>query len=257
MPGFYGTVARFYDAEHLDKTDDLQLFCQLAGDYGGPILDVGCGTGRVMFHLAQEGHDVHGIDNERAMLDYARQKAQAMSHLNDRLTFHYGDVLRYDLEARFKLVLLPYNALMHFHEQDVQLALLHRLREWIDDDGLLVLDLPNAGETFATEDSDSVILERTFIEPETGHLVMQQSVSQLDRVTQMLQVTWIYDEITGDGTVRRTYAPHRLRYFFYPELRLLLLHTGFEVQAVYGDTDRNPFEDGCERMIVLARPVEE
>ncbi len=45
------------------------------------------------------------------------------------------------------------------------------------------------------------------------------------------------------------------RYFFYPELRLLLAQTGFAVEAVYGDTEQGPFEDGCERMIVHARPV--
>ncbi|PJF40401.1 MAG: class I SAM-dependent methyltransferase, partial [Chloroflexi bacterium] len=63
MSGFYNTVARFYDAENQDKTEDLLFYSELADEYGGPILDVGCGTGRVMLHLAQEGHTIHGIDN--------------------------------------------------------------------------------------------------------------------------------------------------------------------------------------------------
>lgn len=254
MPGFYATIARFYDAENADRTDDLALYSELAARYGEPILDVGCGTGRVMLHLAQEGYRVYGIDSEYAMLERAKLKLDALPHVRDKLTFYHGDALTYELDERFKLTLVPYNGLMHFHNQDTQLALLRRLRQWTQLDGLLVLDLPNAGETFATQDTEALTLERTFIEPETGHLVLQQAVSVLDRVEQLMRVTWIYDEITGDGAIKRTVAPVIFRYFFYPEIRLLLSQTGFEVQDVYGDVDGSPFVDGCPRMVVLARP---
>ena len=255
MTPFYATVARFYDAENRDKTDDLALYSQLAAEYGDPIIDIGCGTGRVMFHLAEAGYEIHGIDNEGAMLDRARQRLAEKSHLQDKLTFYQGDVLQYDIPHRFKLVLVPYNGLMHFHEQDTQIALLCRLRALTDEGGLLVIDLPNAGEAFATEDSDALTLERTFVDPETGHLILLQSTNYIDRITQMMRVTWLYDEVTADGTVKRTYVPHLLRYYFYPELCLLLGQTGFTVETVYGHPDGSPFEDGCERMIVLARPV--
>lgn len=252
MSGFYATIARYYDAEHTDKTDDLVLYSQLAEEYGEPILDIGCGTGRVMFHLAQEGYHIYGIDNEAAMLERARIKLNAFPHVRDRLTFIQADVLHYNMEQRFRLVLLSYNSLMHFHGQEEQLALLRKLRQWMADDGLLVIDLPNTGETFATQDSDAMTLERTFIDPDSGHMVMQQAVSYLDRVQQLMQVTWFYDEINEDGLVMRTVAPVVFRYFFYPEMKLLLQQSGFAVDAVYGDTEMEPFEDGCERMVIFA-----
>ncbi|MCB9453543.1 MAG: class I SAM-dependent methyltransferase [Anaerolineaceae bacterium] len=255
MPGFYSTIARYYDAEHTDKIDDLLFYDELAGEYGDPILEIGCGTGRVMFHLGQAGYTVHGIDNEASMLERAHRRLDSLPHLKNQLTLHQGDVFTYSLEGKYKLTLLTYNALMHFHEQEAQLALLKRMRQWTADDGLLVIDLPNAGETFASQDNDAITLERTFIEPENGHLVMQQAVSYLDRVEQLMRVTWIYDEVTGDGVVKRTVAPVVFRYFFYPEVQLLLKSSGFEVVEVYGDTERGPFEDGCERMIILAKPV--
>jgi SAM-dependent methyltransferase len=255
MAGFYATIARYYDAEHTDKTDDLVMYSRLIERYGGPVLDIGCGTGRVMFHMAQEGCESHGIDSEEAMLDRARLKLDMFPHLRGKLRFYQGDVLTMDLEQSYKMVLLSYNSLMHFHEQEEQIALLKRLRGWVADDGLLVIDLPNAGETFSSHDGDNLTLERTFLEAESGHLVMQQATSYLDRVTQLMQVNWIYDEIDGEGVVHRTVAPVVFRYFLYPEVQLMLQLTGFKVEAVYGDTEESPFEDGCERMIVYARPV--
>lgn len=256
MRGFYAAIARFYDAENADKDDDIDLYIDLAGDYGGPLLDVGCGTGRVMFPLAQAGYTVHGIDSEQAMLQRAQQRLEAMPHLRDKLYLHHGDARTFDaMPTQFRLTLVPYNGLMHFHDQEAQLAVLRRLRAWTLDDGLLVLDLPNAAEMFGAPDSEALTLERIFLEPETGHQVMQQSVSVLDRTEQLLRVTWIYDEITGTGTVKRTVAPLMLYYFFRNELQLLLRAAGFEVDQVYGDTAYGPFEDGCERMVVFARPV--
>lgn len=255
MPGFYQTIARYYDAENTDKTDDLPLYLELAKEYGSPIIDIGCGTGRVMIPLAQQGNEVHGIDSEKAMLEIAEERMTGSDMLQQNMRLHHGDALDYPLDQKFKLTLVPYNGLMHFHTQEKQLALLRRLRQWTLDDGLMVLDLPNAGEVFATQETDSLMLERSFLEPETGHMVMQQSHSVLDRVTQLLHVTWIYDEITADGTVKRTVAPLVLYYYFFSELRLLLSQAGFQVKAVYGDTEYGPYEDGCERMVVFAEPV--
>lgn len=252
---FYKTIARFYDAENSDKIDDIQLYAELAEEYGGPIIDIGCGTGRVMMPLARAGYEVHGIDNEKAMLDRAETYRTQLKLDPKNMILHYGDVLTYQLDKKFPLVLVPYNGMMHFHSQEAQLAVLQKLREWVDDDGLVVLDLPNAGEVFASQDTAAMTLERTFLEPETGHIVMQQSVSFLDRVSQLFKVTWIYDEITSDGTVKRTFAPLMLYYYFYSEMRLLLEKAGFEVEAVYGDVDYAPFEDGCERMVIFAKPV--
>ncbi|HEX2620701.1 MAG TPA: class I SAM-dependent methyltransferase [Phototrophicaceae bacterium] len=253
MPGFYSTIARYYDAENTDKNDDIDFYLELAQEHGGPLLDVGCGTGRVMFPLAAAGYEIHGIDNEPAMLERAEDRLNTSADLRKYMKLHAGDVLTYDMPVKFKLTLVPYNGMMHFHDQETQLTVLRQLRKWTRDDGYIILDLPNAGDVFGSQDTEAVTLERTFLEPETGHMVMQQSVSYLDRVNQLMHVTWIYDEIKGDGTLKRTFAPLVLYYYFYSEIRLLLASTGFEVEDVYGDVGFGPYDDGCERMIVIAR----
>jgi SAM-dependent methyltransferase len=252
---FYDTIARFYDAENAEMVDDLELYSLLAEDSGGPVLDVGCGTGRVILHLAQEGLRVVGVDRSEAMLARGRRKLEVMPDLTPLVSFVQGDALDADLSCCFKLILVSYNGLMHFSEQADQLKALRHFRTLLDDDGLLVLDLPNAGEAFGTQDDGAIVLERTFTEPESGHLVMQQSVSTLDRVAQQLSITWIYDEIDGEGRVQRTLAPLLLRYIFSGEMDLLLAASGFRRVQTYGDYMGESFADGSPRMIVVARPA--
>lgn len=252
MSAFYTTVARFYDAENADKTDDLEMYSRLAAENEGEILDVGCGTGRVLLHLARQGRRVRGIDDDRAMLDRLEAKLKRAPQLRDQVSYVHGDILDHHWHQSFRLILLTYNALMHFHEQAEQIELLSRLRARLAGGGLLVIDLPNAGPAFAAEDSDSLTYERSFLDYETGHLIMLQSINFLDRAAQMLTVEWIYDEIDGSGAVKRLIAPHKLRYFFLPELQLLLERAGFIVRAVYGEPDGKPYDADSDRMIVHA-----
>ena len=252
MSAFYTSVARFYDAENSDKTDDLAMYSRLAAQSTGGILDVGCGTGRVLIYLAQSGYCAHGIENDRSMLDRLDRKLAVTPQLRERISYIYGDIVSHQWSREFGLILLTYNAMMHFHELKQQVSLLLNLRSCLAPEGMLVIDLPNAGLAFAAEDSDALNLERRFLEPETGHLIMLQSISYLDRARQILSVEWIYDEIDGDGVVRRMIAPHRLRYFFLPELRLLLERCGFALHSVQGDAGGSPYEADSERMIVYA-----
>ncbi len=249
---FYDTIARYYDAENEDMTDDLELYSALAERTGGPILDIGCGTGRVMLHLASEGYPVAGLDTSQAMLERGRRKLHNRIDLHDLVTFHHGDAINYPLPEHYPLILIPYNGLMHFRTSADQIALLRHLAGYLDDDGLLVIDLPNAGEMFATVDDGAVTLERSFVEPERGRLVMQQSVSALNRTEQLQYITWIYDEIGANNVVQRTVAPLTLRYVFPAELDLLLQVSGLRRVNRYGDYRQGPFEEGCPRLIVAA-----
>jgi SAM-dependent methyltransferase len=252
---FYSSIARFYDAENADKTDDIDFYLELSDEYPGAILEIGVGSGRVALPLAERGLVVDGIDNNKPMLERARARIAANPEVYTTLTLQEGDALAAAFpKSGYSMILLSYNMLMHFHQQEKQIALLTRLRDMIADGGILVIDLPNAGEPYAGTDSDAITLERTFIEPESGHMVMQQSVSALDRTTQFMRVLWIYDEITGDGALKRHTAPIVFRYYFPYEVQLLLRLAGFRLDQMLGDMDGSPFEDGCPRMIVLAIP---
>jgi len=249
---FYELVARYYDAENAHWTDDLPFYAEVAAETGGPILDVGSGTGRVLFYLARQGHHVWGFETSPQMLARARCRLEKLPALQDRVTMLEGDVLGVALEERFALITISYHTFMHLRTQEEQIAALRRCGEWLRPGGRLVIDLPDVGALFATPDDGSIVLERTFVDPESGRTVMQQSVSDLDRADQLMHITWIYDELDGDGVVRRLVAPLTLHYYFPAEMRLLLRLAGLREVAFYGDYDFGPFADGCPRMIVVA-----
>lgn len=248
---FYDSIARYYDAENQDFTADLVLYGELAEQYGGPILDVGSGAGRVNLYLAQAGYTTVGVDNSQEMLAIAHRKLQSLPHLAEQTTLIHSDIFQFQ-GGPYPFILLAYNALMHFADANLQLALVQHLSNLLTEDGVIVIDLPNAGEAYAAEDMGGIVLERTFIEPMSSNLVMQQSVSSLTRSTQILNVTWIYDEIFPDKTLKRTLEPLTLRYVFPTELTWLLRLAGLEILEQFGDYDQNPFDEGSERLIVIA-----
>ncbi len=249
---FYEKIARFYDAENAEFTDDLMLYSELAEETGDPILDVGCGTGRVMLHLAQEGYRVVGLDLSQEMLARGQRKLDVMPDLKPLVTFVHADALKAEFDERFNLIIIPYNTFMQFQKQTDQLAVLRRYGQMLTDDGLLVMDLPNATELVGTQDDGTMVLERMFTEPESGHLVMQQSVSSVEQIAQVLHVTWIYDEIGDGGALNRTMASLSLRYVFPGEMDLMLAAAGLRRVEVYGDFVSEPFADGSPKMIVVA-----
>ena len=152
MDAFYDRIARYYDPENDDVLDDLPLYSELADAANGTILDVGCGTGRVTFHLATEGHTVHGIDRSPEMLARAQRKQAQRSDLRERVILAEADVLTDPFPGTdYELILLPYNTFMHLHAGDEQQTALDRLAKVLAASGQIVLDIPNAGEAFAAD----------------------------------------------------------------------------------------------------------
>ncbi len=253
MSTFYHQIARFYDAVNADQVDDTPLYLEEANQARGPILDVGCGSGRLLFPLLAAGHHVHGIDREAAMLAIAKRHASELpTSFRARLQLFHSNVLEQQFSESYSLILLSFNLLMHFHEQDTQLLLLKRLRQAARESARLIIDLPHPEAILSTANEEDVQFERDFIHPETGHRIQVFSRSQLDWSQQLLTVMWIYDEIAAEGNLKRTVATQLLRYFTMPEMRWLLKDSGWSEYAVYGDYDLCPFQDGYERMLIFA-----
>jgi SAM-dependent methyltransferase len=241
----YEKLARFYDLEHVDLTADVVFYLHLARQAEGPVLEVGCGTGRLLLPLVQAGLEVTGLDNSPAMLARARRK------LGDRVTLIKGDMRTHALPGQYRLIIISINTFLHLTTMDDQLQTLHNLGGHLAPGGCLVIDLP-AGDELAHQDPDArLTLERIFQEPETGHPIMKLVASRIDWMAQLQEVTYVYEELLDDGQVRRTVASMTLRHVFRYELELLLATAGYHLKTLYGDYDLSPYGVG-PRMIAVA-----
>lgn len=252
MPDPYAALVRTYDAETGEMRDDLAAYQSLARRFGAPVLDVGCGTGRVAFDLAAEGLQVVGVDTSAPMLERARARGAEEPANSARIRWLEADITTLALEERFGLAIFAYNGFMHLLEQPVQQTALAHIAAHLRPGGALAIDLPNPVEMFRVDDTPGLVLERIFDDPETGERVMQQSLASVDRATQIMSVTWVYDRIAADGVVRRHIVPVRLRYTMAAELRLLLEQAGFDEIALYGDYDFNDYDEDGPRLLAVA-----
>ncbi len=253
----YAVLARYYDAENAALVEDLPAYLALAERFGGPVLDVGCGTGRVALYLAGQGLHVTGIDVSQVMLERAAEQTARRAFEPSQVAWHHVNVAELALDGRFGLAVYAYNGFMHLLEQRRQIAALERIAVHLKPDGGLAIDLPNPVEMFCADDVPGLVHERTFTDAQTGRPVMQQSLASVNRATQVMALTWVYDRVEADGVVHRDLVPLRLRYTMAAEMHLLLERAGLRVVDLCGDYDFSPYEEDSPRLFVIAARAED
>lgn len=248
-PDPYDTIAPFYDHATAGFDDDLALYEALAKRQGGPVLELGAGTGRVALALAARGYAVTGIDRSPAMLELARAKARAAGLTLD---LRLGDMRTPAVPGSFRLILCALDGFLHLEDSTQQIKTLTSARRLLVRGGLLALDLPGPGGDWGDWQPGARPLVLDWSIERDGVRLSRLSTFQADLSTQTRMVLDIFEEIAADGGVRRHAAEYRLRFVFPAELELLLQRAGLRLEGRYGDYDLRPFEAESPRMIVLA-----
>ncbi|MFZ2488186.1 MAG: class I SAM-dependent methyltransferase [Anaerolineae bacterium] len=248
----FDRFARFYDLDYEPFQDDVALYLGFAEHMGGPLLELGCGTGRLLLPLARAGFEITGVDMSPRMLDVARAKVEA-ARLMEQVTLVEGDMRRLTLEGQYQLAFIAINSFMHLTTLADQLSALRSWRKLLAPGGLLVIDVDNPDPRHLLEADGRIDLTSQWFDPETGATVLKQMSRTLDAARQLQNVLFIYDEIFPDGQARRTLAPFQARYLYRYEGELLLDKAGFTPENVYGSYDLDPYSSESERMIFVAR----
>jgi SAM-dependent methyltransferase len=249
----FDALARYYDWEHADYDVDVPLYQDFARRTGGPILELACGSGRLMAPLLELGERVVGIDSSGPMLQRAREALDGAGLLR-RAALHEADVRRLALDERFQLAIYGLDSFGLLLSVDDQLAALNRIWQHLEPGGLLILDLSN-GNGRGAEPTDELVLQYDGTDPETGRPLSKWTARSTDHGEQIDHYTYFYDEIGEDGLVRRSTVRLDLRYFGRFELEHLLTQADLVPEAFYGSYDLAPYAAGSERLIaVAARP---
>jgi len=245
----YAADAAFYDAIHGDFRDDTGLWLSFAGRTDRPVLEVGCGTGRIAFELARAGHAVTGIDPSPAMLAVAREKAEA-----DALdvTLIEGRPLELTLERdHYGLVILPLDVFLYCADGEEQVETLRVLGESLVYNGLLAIDVPGPASGLDPASNGQQVL--VFSGEADGQPFDCYHLHEDDTALQQRHLRVTYETVDETGLVRRRVGEHLLRYVYRFELEYLLDRAGLALVDVYGDYDLGPLTNDSERMIAIAR----
>jgi len=254
----YSVIARYYDSENADLTDDLNAYDLLADRFPGCVLDVGCGTGRVSLFFAQQGKQVTGIDPSPSMLEQAKQLAEEQGIDAGIITWLCERAESFLIDRRFSLAVFAFNGFLHLLEQDQQLAALRQIYAHLEPGGALVIDMSNPIGWWQTREGTQkeLSVERTFTDLVTGQKVVQQSMVEVDRAKQILNITWVYDRYDPEDGLVRDVTPMQLRYVFAPEMVLLLKLAGYEKIELYGSYDFDEYDEASTNLFVVATTAE-
>ena len=241
-------LARLFDAQYADFTEDLPLWLALAERHGSPLIELGCGTGRVLLNLARAGHEAYGLDANPAML--ARAASRLDTQLAGRVTLGAVDLRDFSLPKRFRLALAPLNVLAELSELHL-LQALSAIKRHLKPKGVLAMDLPNPSQSMLDPADEDEPLD-IFVEPESGNPI-QVSAQQRDLPgNEAIAVSWYYDELLPDGVVSR----HQFDATYYlraPEtIQRLLVKSGYADVSLFGDYEFGAYGESSKRMILVA-----
>lgn len=248
----YDAFARFYDLDTEGCDDDLAFWVQLARRTGDPILEIGCGTGRVALALAKAGSSVVGVDVSPSMLAVAREKVAAAG-VARKVELVRADALDLELNRRFPLAFVALNSFGHFSEPGEPARALERIGAHLEPGGLLALDLTNPTPGAFGDGNGVLIHEYTRAGPRPEWQTVKLRSQWQDHVAQRIDVSCLYDEVGPGGEVRRTLASFVLRYFYPNELRLLFEQADLAIETIYGSYDLDPLTEASDRLIVIGR----
>jgi SAM-dependent methyltransferase len=234
---------------------DVRFYVAEAARSRGPLLEIGCGTGRVLLPVARAGATVVGLDGSRQMLARCRAKmADESEATRERVTLREGDIRDFDLGATFTLVIAPFRVLQQLVTIDDQLRCLDAVARHLTPGGRLVFDVFNPH-------FPSLLADRSAESEDTPERPLADGRS-FRRTARIARVRWteqvsetelIYYVADRPGaTPARHVQSFDMRWYLRAELIHLLARTGFRVQAIFGDFDGSPLADGSPEQVVCA-----
>lgn len=243
---YHAKAAWYYDF-FADKTD-LPFIRRMMLRFGGPVLDLATGTGRVALDLAGAGLEVVGVDNSRHMLEVAQAKLDRQGpSVKERLELVEGDMADLPLRRSFKSAIIAGGSFAHLLSSRDQLGCLKSVANLLEPGGKLVLDLiPPDRELVngGTQVGRSINVD--------GDVSLLRTIHwRSDLNLQRVWYTTIYEKYRGNVLQERVLEESVISLLFPREVQLLLEQAGFSVEEILGDTAGGSFNSSSRRLIIM------
>ena len=254
----YKSMAEYYDGAYTAKKDlvDLPFYTALAQRIGGPVLEIACGTGRVLLPIAQQGIEIHGVDNSPAMLNVVRKHLQAESEaVRNRASVSGGDMRTFRLGRKYPLVIMPFRSMQHMHTLEDQIAALKTAALHLEEDGVLAFDVfyPKYDRMFSDIGKEIPEMEWPVQSDPSKTVKRFFRKDSIDKINQNFNLTFIFRTFQGDQLLKEDTEPLKLSYYTYPHLRALFLLADLEPVEEYGSFAQTPLDNNSTEMIFILK----
>lgn len=237
-----------YHAHHSLANEDLPFWLNQAGGASDELLELGCGTGRVLLPLSEQKPRVFGLDYDAQMLGYLQRRLKTAATSTVRLI--QADFTSFRLKLKFERIFLPCNTYSTLPAERRRM-LLERAGAHLSKNGRFVCSLPNPAALMNLPMRAPFEVEEIFPHPHDGEPVQVSSSWRRDQRTFTLY--WRYDHLHPDGTVSSFTAS--TKHFLAPVRSYLdeLAQAGFAVQNLWGDYDYSEYQPSSPHLIIAAQ----
>lgn len=249
LPRLYFDARQYDLLAQMTAPDDLPFYRRLVERHGGPVLELGAGTGRVSLALAREGVEVVGLELSPELLAAAVARADAEGL---DVTFAHGDMRSFDLGRTFPLILVPYNAINHLLDDASLADALRAMRAHMDAGSRLVVDTFQPSPAFLGDAPERRRPILRYLDPYLDKEVRLSEEHHYDPATQLDRIVWSY---AVDGVEDARVEELTMRLFFPRELDAWLRFGGLEIEEKLGDYDGRRFDATSPKQLVIAKRV--
>ena len=243
---------RYYDQAYRRRRHDVRFYVDLALRSGGPVLELGAGTGRVALAIAKAGVDVVGVEPMKPMLERAESRlARLPRGTRERVELRHGDIERLRLRRRFPLVIAPFNVWMHLYSREQIERGFATVRHHLVQDGRFAFDVLLPDPTSMARDPSRRYRGGEVPHPRGGVKYRYSEYFSYDPMTQIETTMMDFEHPTRKSESFCT--PLTQRQFFPAELEALLHYNGFAVESHAGDFVGEPITSATESQVVVAR----
>ena len=251
----YMDYAEYYDYD-TKLIEDIPFYMKYAGQTGSPILELGCGTGRLLLPLAKSGYTIHGIDSSEKMIAVAKQKIE-QTDLCERISITNANMIDFDLgEKSFALAIMAYRTFMYLLTQEEQIKCLSCVIQHLRPGGLLIIDVYSPVLSFLALPCEAEFKGyKEYTLPNGNRVIRKDRFIEKDFLNQINRSEMLFEEYNEKGTlVQSKVVPITMRYSFRFELQLLLKNVGFEIVSLFGDYDERSYGGTGEIIFVAKKP---
>jgi len=239
----------YFDGEHYDAWTDREIDISFYKDqvekFGDPVLELGCGTGRITIPIAKEGYEIIGLDLSDRLLKRAYEKT---TKENLDIEWVKGDMRDFSLDKRFNLIFIPFNSIHHILTLKDMEKVLDNVRKHLKPDGRFIVEFFNPDLEILNRDPAEEHEVTEYESPMTNDKVKITEITDYERAKQLMHLSWFYDSESNKRERDWT-----IRVWFPKEVDAVLKYNGFEIEKKFGDFDGSPMTNNSAQQIVVCK----